>query len=121
MRNRPKKTVHKDKNSPILSFGFLALLLLDDLVDVHDTFAFVDLGALAVADHGGELMDPVLVDAGAADDVVLEAEHPHRRRHRQLHLVAVSQLQVQHPPLRLRPSLVPDAHDLQKPEELRLH
>ena len=47
---------------------------LDDLVNVTYAFPLVHLWGFAAPDGAGELVNPVLVDANAADYVELEAE-----------------------------------------------
>jgi len=69
-------------------------LQLDDLVNVQYALPLVHLWGFAAPDGAGELVNPVLVDADAAD-YVLEAEDADGGRCGELHLVAVAQFQEQ--------------------------
>src|SRR5436190_16332414 len=76
---------------------FLAFLAVDVLAPVADAFALVGLGRPRGADLGGHLTDPLLVDAGDLDDLLLGAGHLHVDAGRDLvnHIVAEAHLQLQ--------------------------
>jgi len=73
----------------------LPWLQLDDLVDVQYALPLVHLWGFAAPDGTSKLVNPVLVNAGAADYVGLEAEDTDGGRGSELHLVAVAQFQEQ--------------------------
>ena len=74
---------------------FSSPLPLDDLVDVQYALPLVHVRGFAAPDGAGELVNPVLVDADAADYVGLKAEDADSGRGGELHLVAVAQFQEQ--------------------------
>lgn len=78
-----------------LIFSLLSGLQLDNLVNVQDPLPLVHLWSLRAPDGAGELVHPVLIDAGAADYVGFEAEDTDSWRSGELHLMAEAQFKEQ--------------------------
>jgi len=73
----------------------LSGLSLDNLVNVQDPLPLVHLWRFTAPDSAGELVHPVLIDAGATDYVGFEAEDTDSWGSSELHLMAESQFQEQ--------------------------
>lgn len=72
------------------SFWFFTLFFLDNFINVHYTFAFVNFWRLATSNCRGKLMHPLLVESSAANNIVFEAENADGRRNGEFNLMTVS-------------------------------
>jgi hypothetical protein len=115
-----QKTKAKNVSAPSLLL-LLPWLQLDNLVEVQYALPLVHLWRLAAPNGACEIVDSVLVYAGAAYYVGFEAEDTDSGRSRELHLMAVAQLQKQLAALGLRPCLETNPNKLQEPEKLGFH
>jgi hypothetical protein len=119
---RPKT----EKQRPSISASSLLLLLLpwlqlDNLIEVQYALPLVHFRGFAASNGACEIVDRILVDAGAAYYVGFEAEDADRGWSSELHLMAVAQFQKQLTALGLWPCFETNPNELQKPEKLGFH
>lgn len=91
---------------------FHSSLALHHFIDVQYTLTLVHLRRFAVSAGAGEVVHSVLVQAGAAHNVGLEAEDADSGWSGELHLMAVAQLQEQLPAFTLCPCFEANSNEL---------
>lgn len=103
------RSIDKQKSYLWQSFRLLPLFLLNNFVDVHYALAFVRLRWFTIANSSCKLMNPLLINASATNNIVLEAENANSRGNSQFYFMTVSQFQIQQPSLGFSSRFVPDS------------